>query len=171
VAVRARRSLPTADRWIEQIQEALPRVHRKREGKTSWLVYDSRQAVPSKRATVGACVAVSLASIFEGSQHERNLKDARDYLLRLRRADYGDLDRKFFFVPKGGEYALPEGREELDEVIDAILESKVLAFSYRHTDGTEERPSVRPLTLATLASVRWRSEKLREVHLSSITRG
>jgi len=147
IASRTGRSLPTADRWIDQIAESLPRVQRKREGKTTWLVYDGRLEVPSKRATVGACVAASLASIFEGSQHERNLKDARDYLLKLRRANYGDLDRKFLFAPKGGEYALPEGREQLDEVIDAILESRLLAFAYRHADGHEERLSVRPLTL------------------------
>jgi len=147
IAAKMHRSLPTADRWIEHIADAVPRVRRERDGKTTWLVYDARQDVPSKTATVGACVAASLASIFEGSQHERNLKDARDYLLKLRRVSYGDLDRKFLFAPKGGEYALPAAREELDEVIDAILESKVLEFSYRHANGTEERPRVRPLTL------------------------
>src|SRR4051812_21204261 len=76
VAHRAGRSLATADRWIDQIEAALPRVRRVREGKTTWLVWDERREAPSKTATVGACVAASLASIFEGSQHERNLKDA-----------------------------------------------------------------------------------------------
>jgi predicted DNA-binding transcriptional regulator YafY len=147
IAAKTGRSLTTADRWIEHIADALPRVRREREGKTTWLAYDARQDVPSKTATVGACVAASLASIFEGSQHERNLKDARDYLLKLRRVAYGDLDRKFLFAPKGGEYALPAAREELDEAIDAILESKVLEFSYRHTNGSEEQLRVRPLTL------------------------
>ncbi len=75
------------------------------------------------------------------------MRDARDYLLKLRGASYGDLDRKFFFAPKGGEYALPEAREELDETIDAILDGRVLRFAYRHNDGREENLSVRPLTL------------------------
>lgn len=148
IAQRAGRSLATADRWIDQIERALsPRVRRVREGKTTWLVSDLRRESPSKAATVGACVAASLASIFEGSQHERNLKDARDYLLKLRGLSYGDLDRKFFFAAKGGELALPDARQELDEIIDTILENRVLAFSYRHNDGRAEKLSLRPLTL------------------------
>jgi len=136
------RSLPTADRWIRQIRATLPRTRIEPEGKTKWLVCDGRNEAPSKTATVGACVAASLASIFQGSQHERNLKDARDHMLRLRRVSYGDLDRKFYFVPRGGEHALPEGREQLDEIIDAILENKVLRFSYRHNDGAQDSPVV-----------------------------
>jgi predicted DNA-binding transcriptional regulator YafY len=147
IADRAGRSLATADRWIDQIDAALPRVRRVREGKTTWLVCDERREAPSKTATVGACVAASLASIFEGSQHERNLKDARDYLLKLRGLSYGDLDRKFFFAAKGGELALPDARQELDEIIDAVLESRVLGFSYRHNDGRSEELALRPLTL------------------------
>lgn len=140
------RSLSTADRWIEHIAE-LPGVRRVREGKTLWLVYDERRDVPPRLATIGACIAASLGALFEGSQQERNLRDARDYLLRLRGDDYGDLDRKFFFAPKGGEYALPEKREELDEIIDAIIGTKVLAFAYRHNDGQAEAIRVDPLSL------------------------
>jgi predicted DNA-binding transcriptional regulator YafY len=146
IADASGRSLPTADRWIEQI-EGLPHVRRIKEGKTTWILYESPRATPTKPATVGACVAASLAAVFEGTQHERNLKDARDYLLRLRGASYDDLDRKFVFAPRGGELALPEASGDLDEVIDALLETRLLRFDYRHNNGDRESPLVRPLSL------------------------
>src|SRR6266496_4465403 len=64
------KSLPTADRWIEHIAGALPDTKRMREGKITWLVHEDRRRVPSRPAAVGACVAASLVSIFEGSEHE-----------------------------------------------------------------------------------------------------
>ena len=85
--------------------------------------------------------------VFEGSQQERNLKDARDFLLRLRGESYGDLDRKFFLAPKGGECALPEKREELDEIVDALLDDHLLRFTYRHNDGVADTVKVVPLSL------------------------
>lgn len=145
---RTGKSLPTADRWIDLIVKALkPSVRRRRHGKTTSIVYEGRREAPSKTATVGACVAASLASLFEGSAHERNLKDARDYMLRSRGDAYDDLDRKFFFAPKGGEYALPESREELDEIVDALLDNKMVSFLYRHNDGQKDHVTVSPLTL------------------------
>ena len=147
IASKTGKSLPTADRWIDEIAEALPNVHRARDGKTTWISYDAKRNTPTKPAVVGACVAASLASIFEGSEHERNLKDARDYLLRQRGIEYSDLDRKFFFAPRGGEYRLPEGAGELDDIIDAVLGSRLLRFNYHHTSGQEETLVVQPLSL------------------------
>jgi predicted DNA-binding transcriptional regulator YafY len=147
IAASTGRSLPTADRWIEHIAIIVPRVRRIREGRTSWLAYDAGKDVPTKTAAVGACIAASLGSLFEGSQQERNLKDARDYLLRLRGENFGDLDRKFFLTAKGGEYALPEKREELDEIVGALLGNNLLQFKYRHNSGAEEDLQVEPLSL------------------------
>ncbi len=131
------KSLPTADRWIEQIEATLPNTRRMREGKTTWLVYDGRR-VPSRSAATGACVAASLASAFEGSAQERNLKDARDYILKERGEVFGDLERKFVLAPRGGEYALPEAGADLDEIVEALLQNARLRFEYRHNDGRTE---------------------------------
>jgi predicted DNA-binding transcriptional regulator YafY len=141
------RSLATADRWIEQIVDTIPNVRRVRSGRATEIVYETRQEMPTKTAVVGACISASLASVFEGSQQERNLKDARDYLLRLRGESYGDLDRKFFFAAKGGEISLPEKREELDEVVDALLTDAALSFTYAHNDGSVDKLHVAPLSL------------------------
>jgi len=140
------KSLPTADRWIEQIEATLPNTRRMREGKTTWLVYDGRR-VPSRSAATGACVAASLASAFEGSAQERNLKDARDYILKERGEVFGDLERKFVLAPRGGEYALPEAGADLDEIVEALLQNARLRFEYRHNDGRTETLTIEPLSL------------------------
>lgn len=150
VASTTGRSLSTADRWLEHIASILPGMRREKGGadrRTTWLVHEGGRERPSRLAVVGACVAASLASLFEGTQHERNLKDARDYLLRERGETYGDLDRKFVFAPRGGEYALPEAAASLDEVIGALLKGRILRFLYGHNDGHREVLTVEPLSL------------------------
>jgi predicted DNA-binding transcriptional regulator YafY len=146
IAESTGKSLPTADRWIDQVEESLPNVRRVREGKTTWLVYDGRH-LPSRSAATGACVAASLGALFEGSQQERNLKDARDFVLRERGETYADLDRKFVLAPRGGESALPEAGGTLDEVIGALLENHRLRFSYTHNDGQADTLTIEPLSL------------------------
>jgi predicted DNA-binding transcriptional regulator YafY len=148
IAKATGKSLPTADRWLDDIEYVLPNIRRTRDGRTNWISYDAKRSTPSKPAVVGACVAAGLAGIFEGTEHERNLKDARDYLLRQRGVEYGDLDRKFFFAPRGGEHRLPEGAGELDDIIDALLESRCLRFDYRPTRRPPETHVVQPLSLA-----------------------
>ena len=146
IAKTTGKSLPTADRWIDQIEAALPNTRRVREGKTTWLVHDGRR-IPSRSAAAGACVAASLGSIFEGSSQERSLKDARDYILRERGEVYSDLERKFVLAPRGGEYALPEAGPHLDEIIEALMQSARLQFDYRHNDSRSETIVVAPLSL------------------------
>lgn len=146
IAETTGKSLPTADRWIEQIEAALPNTRRVREGKTTWLVHDGRR-VPSRSAAVGSCVAASLAAIFEGSEQERNLKDARDYILRERGEPFGDLDRKFVLAPRGGESALPEAGPRLNEMVEALLQNNRLRFEYTHNDGRAATLEISPLSL------------------------
>ncbi len=146
IAAATGKSLPTADRWIDQLEASLPNVRRLREGKTTWIAYDGRR-LPSRSAATGACVAASLGALFEGSQQERNLKDARDFVLRERGELYGDLDRKFVLAPRGGESALPEAGPSLDDVIGALLENRRLRFDYAHNDGKTDALTIEPLSL------------------------
>lgn len=146
IAAKSGKSPGTADRWITEIQSRLPNVRKVREGKTTWLTMD-RTAPPSRSAAIGACVAASLAALFAGTEHERNLKDARDAILRQRGEAHPNLDRKFVFAPRGGEYALPEKGGDLDEIVEALLRNKILQFSYTHNDGTLTQPRVEPMSL------------------------
>ena len=147
VAWKTGKSLATADRWLEQIQSMVPNVRRIREGKTTWLVYDAKSATPSASAAAGMCIAGGLSAMFDGSQQERNLKDARDYVLRARGCRYGDLDRKFVLAVRGSEQALPDKGPFLDGVVEAILENRRLKVQYRHNSGACETLNIAPLSL------------------------
>lgn len=140
------KSLPTADRWLDQIEEALPNMRRFRDGKTTWLVHDGRNP-PSRSAAAGACVAASLAAMFEGSVQERNLLDARDHILRERGESFENLERKFVLAPRGGEYALPQEGPSLDTIVEALLRNQRLHFDYKHNDGSADSATIAPLSL------------------------
>lgn len=147
VAAMAQVSLQTAARWLKAIEAEIPGASPVPKGRARTLRFKAVGRAPSQRAVVGACVAASLASIFSGSEHEHNLREARDYLAHQRGHGYANLDRKFVFAPKGGEYALPDRAGELDELIDALLADRKVTFSYAHGDGRRERLAVRPLSL------------------------
>lgn len=141
------KSLTTADRWIDRLVAQLG-AERKREGRTVWISLDvATSAPPTRSAVLGACAAASLAALFAGTAHERNLRDARDWMLKQRGESFSDLDRKFVFAPRGGEYALPDAEENLDEIFEAVLKSKMLRFDYRHNAGEAESLTVEPLSL------------------------
>lgn len=147
VAAMADVTPQTAARWLKAIEAEIPGVYAvaKTRGKT--LSFRAVATPPPQRVVAGACVAASLASIFSGSMHEHNLREARDYLAQLRGTRYEHLDRKFVFAPKGGEYALPDRASDLDELIDALLTHRKVSFSYVHGDGHHEKLAVCPLSL------------------------
>jgi hypothetical protein len=140
------KSLAAADRWLKLIS-TFPGAEKRKEGRTTWVTLRPTVQKPTRPASIGACIATSLATLFEGTENERNFKDARDYMLRVRGDHYADLDRKFVFAPRGGEYVLPENAAYLDEVIDAILKTKLLRFNYTHNDGRTESLKLAPLSL------------------------
>lgn len=146
LAKRANKSRGQATRWM-RLLEQLPGAVKSNEGQTKWLKLKGVGQVPTRSATIGACIATSLATLFEGTQNERNLKDARDQMLKARGDAFSDLDRKFVFAPRGGEYALPDQSANLDEIIDALFRVTKLEFGYRHNDGTREQLLLRPLSL------------------------
>jgi|GEM_PF-1313375 len=146
IAAKTGKSTNTADRWIDAILKVLLTAREVKKGKIRSVVLE-RDATPTRAAAFGVCIAASLAGLFEGTEHERNLKDARDSILRQRGEAFASLDRKFIFAPRGGEYALPESGGDLDEVIQALLTERLLDFSYRHNNGGEEKLRVMPLSL------------------------
>jgi len=106
---------------------------------------------PTAAADVAAaCLMSSLASTLKDTSLKSPLERIRARIVasskRARHAT--DLDRKFWFVVRGGEAALPRRENELAEIIDAILESRAIEFDYTHFDGGQERLCVKPLTFA-----------------------
>jgi hypothetical protein len=141
------KSLRTADLWFDHIAAVLPGIRRVHDGTTTWLIRDNLRHVPSHAAAVGACLAGSLRSIFEGSKYERSVKDARDYILGERGDVYTDLDRKFVMHRRVDEYVLPKGTASLDEIIEALLSNSRMRFSYTDNDGRAQTTVIEPLSL------------------------
>lgn len=59
-----------------------------------------------------------------------------------------DLERKFWFVVRGGEPALSGNHSGLIEVIEALLHTNRIHFAYEHSDGQRQTLRLRPVTLA-----------------------
>jgi predicted DNA-binding transcriptional regulator YafY len=60
---------------------------------------------------------------------------------------FNDIDRKFWFLRRGGEAGLFDRAPLLDEAIEAVLHHKVVAIEYTRFDGSVERLQVEPLSI------------------------
>ena len=140
-----------ADRLIPQLCK-FPGVEKKRIGREVTLVFnaDAAQPAPSDSALVAACLGTSLSRVFDGSAYEQAMKDALAYVLKKSKEQRGfsNVDRKFFFVPQGGEIALPEKSAVLDDLIRAVLDAREVTLDYQHFDGRQEGVTIKPLTIA-----------------------
>lgn len=105
----------------------------------------------SANAVAAVCLASGLATAFEGTAMSDALVRLREDWVGRSRQGYPteDLSRKFWFVVRGGESALPKAATRLGEIVEAILASQEVTFDYRHFNGSRERiAQVQPLTLA-----------------------
>jgi predicted DNA-binding transcriptional regulator YafY len=140
-----------ADRLINAAVEQLPGVVEWRDGKQRKIRMD-RTAVtpePSYPTAVAACFGASLWPLFEGTSYQAGIRDAfRDVVGRTRRrAVFRDIDRKFWFLARGGEVALLDRAPLLDEVIEAVLHHRVLSVEYTRFSGRPERLRLEPLSI------------------------
>lgn len=120
------------------------------EGPTRGRVYRMREQRGGRvrdNEVVGFALGAALAPIFRGSAHEAGMRAARDAVVRGAANARSNLNRKFGFVPRGGELALPDRAGELDEIIDALLREEALTVTYQHFDGTLDQLVLRPLSL------------------------
>lgn len=120
------------------------------EGPTRGRVYrmrDQRTGRLRDNEVVALALGAALAPIFHGSAHEAGMRAARDAVVRGAATARSNLNRKFGFVPRGGELALPDRAGELDEIIDGLLREEALTVRYRHFDGDVEQLVLRPLSL------------------------
>src|SRR5207244_10317080 len=99
---------------------------------------------------IAACVRASLSKVFEGTNYERGMYDLVHYVSReaVHRERFQDSRRQFVFLVRGGEKALPEKEELLEEVVDALQRSHGLSIRYRDFDGARHSVRIEPLSLA-----------------------
>lgn len=127
-------------------------------GRTRKIRFDSKAEVPFQgkgapnvpplAAVLAACIGASLSKVFRGSPYDQGLRDARDFLLQASRSkSITDVERKFLFVERGGEWALQDRGSDLRTLVAAILDSDYVKFKYHHNDGRTETLRVAPLSL------------------------
>jgi predicted DNA-binding transcriptional regulator YafY len=129
----------------------LPGVSEHREGRRRTIKMDlaAIAPAPSYPTAVAACFGASLWPLFEGSTYERGIRDAaRDVVGRTRRrAVFRDIDRKFWFLRRGGEVALLDRSPLLDEIIDAVLRHRVVSLEYTRFTGAAQHLRIEPLSI------------------------
>jgi hypothetical protein len=101
---------------------------------------------PTKQAVVAACFGASLGNLFEGS-YKVAMREPLGHMVKRRRAKFAEVDRKFWFVRRGGEGSLPGKEDLLHELIDALLEQNVTEIEYENFEGKIDRSKIRPLSV------------------------
>ena len=141
-----------ADRHIAAIVNMIPGIteRRDRHHRKIRLDLDAVSGSPSRSMAVAACFGASLCRLFRDSAYESLLGKALEHVLgRVRKqSDFKDARRKFVFVPRGGETALPDKQGILDELVEAVLLQQRVALKYEHFDGTTEALEVAPWSIA-----------------------
>jgi predicted DNA-binding transcriptional regulator YafY len=140
-----------ADRLIRAAL-TLPGVSERREGRHRRIYLDVTTLAPAPTypTAVAACFGASLWPLFRGSSYQNGIRDALAHVIgrTKRRAVFKDIDRKFWFLRRGGEAGLLEHAPLLDEAIEAVLHHRVLAVEYTRFGGGVERFRIEPLSIA-----------------------
>jgi hypothetical protein len=129
----------------------LPGVVSKQEGRRLTIRLDTSAIAPapSYATAVAACFGSSLWPLFEGSTYREGVQHAfRDVIGRTKRkAVFRDIDRKFWFLRRGGEMALLDRSPLLDEIIEAVLHHQVLSVEYTRFTGASQHLRLEPLSV------------------------
>jgi predicted DNA-binding transcriptional regulator YafY len=105
---------------------------------------------PSQATVIATCFGSSLWRLFDGTAYEQGMRQALEFVVSKsrQRANFENIDRKFVFVPRGGEVSLPDDVGLFDDVIEAVLKHRWLALRYQHFEGEVRRVRVQPLSIA-----------------------
>lgn len=142
---------PAARKYVDLAIEVLEAHEvRKENGARAVRLKRPRLEPPGRDVAVAACFGSSLAPLFEGTGLGAGMRRAVEYVVRASPNPdrYRFLDRKFFFVKRGGEMALPHRAPELQTLVDAVLKEKEIRLRYEHFAGNVSTERVRPLSIA-----------------------
>ena len=142
------------DRQLEAIGRHVPLVRERRRGRLHVRIDRSKVGGGAERTPIStiiaACVGASLGKLFEGTTYEQGMHDLVHYVSRdaLHPERFQDSRRQFVFLVRGGEKALPEKEEVLEEVVDALQRRRPLQIRYRNFQGARRSVRIEPLSLA-----------------------
>ena len=142
------------DRQLEAIGRHVPLVRERRRGQVHVRIDRSKITGGAERVPIAtmiaACVGASLAKLFEGTTYEKGMHDLVQYVSReaVHPERFQDSRRQFVFLVRGGEKALPEKEDVLEEVVDALQRRRGLQLRYRDFVGARKSVRIEPLSLA-----------------------
>ena len=142
------------DRQLEAIGRHVPLVRERRKGQVHVRIDRSKITGGAERVPIAtmiaACVGASLAKLFEGTTYEKGMHDLVQYVSReaVHPERFQDSRRQFVFLVRGGEKALPEKEDVLEEVVDALQRRRGLQLRYRDFVGARKSVRIEPLSLA-----------------------
>ena len=142
------------DRQLEAIGRHVPLVRERRKGQVHVRIDRSKITGGAERVPIAtmiaACVGASLAKLFEGTTYEKGMHDLVQYVSReaVHPERFQDSRRQFVFLVRGGEKALPEKEDVLEEVVDALQRRRGLQMRYRDFFGARKSVRIEPLSLA-----------------------
>ena len=142
------------DRQLEAIGRHVPLVRERRRGQVHVRIDRSKITGGAERVPIAtmiaACVGASLAKLFEGTTYEKGMHDLVHYVSReaVHPERFQDSRRQFVFLVRGGEKALPEKEDVLEEVVDALQRRRGLQLRYRDFVGARKSVRIEPLSLA-----------------------
>jgi predicted DNA-binding transcriptional regulator YafY len=132
---------------LSRVSGVLDRKHRHQ--RTIKLSLDGLPAHTPRNTAVAACMGASLSQLFRGSAYEPLIAKAFEGVLGRARqqADFREASRKFLFLARGGEIALPDREGVLDEIVEAVLKQQRVALVYEDFGGTPKRAEVSPWSI------------------------
>lgn len=110
-----------------------------------------KQSAVGDGAVAAACLVSAVANAVQETTMARQVERLRDEWVSKSRSGYATehLDRKFWFVGRGGEKALPKAENRLADIITALLAEEDIVFDYVHFNGKRDKAvRAQPLTLA-----------------------
>jgi len=142
------------DRQLEAIGRHVPLIRERRKGQVHVRIDRSKITGGAERVPIAtmiaACVGASLGKLFEGTTYEKGMHDLVQYVSReaVHPERFQDSRRQFVFLVRGGEKALPEKEDVLEEVVDALQRRRGLQLRYRDFVGARKSVRIEPLSLA-----------------------
>src|SRR4029077_279244 len=122
----------------------IPLVREKRRGRVHVRIDRSKVVGGAERTPIStiiaACVGASLGKLFEGTTYEKGMHDLVQYVSReaVHPERFQDSRRQFVFLVRGGERALPEKEDVLEEGADALQRRRGLQLRYRDFVGARK---------------------------------
>ncbi len=140
-----------AYRQLEAIAEAIPGMEWS-DTRPQRLRFDAAMVggSPDRQSAVAACFGASLSGLFSGTRYQDDFRRALEFLVKRtrRKSEFQSLERKFYFVTRGGEQALPQKAEILERITSALLQTHMVRITYERFEAKREKLRVQPLTLA-----------------------